>query len=233
MKLNLNENYYKLLESNPNDSIEDIKKKYRKLSKKYHPDKCPEDPELFKKISIAWKVIKTPELREEYDLKSKFGNNYDERQELYNFEFSNNGVGAEKYRNFYKKFKKELIDILIEIKHEQKIIEYNRIIICNICDGTGFDYNDSNYIFECDMCDGSGMLDDYQCHSCKGTGEVSINQCSKCSDGIIEKSEKINLDIIETIEIEHNGEHIIKIPFKGNVSKIDKSKVGSLYLKKK
>lgn len=235
MKLNLNKNYYQILESNPDDSVDDIKLKYRKLSKEFHPDKNPDNEEKFKEISIAWKVIKTKHLREEYDLKSKFGGNYDERQELYNFEFSNNNVKSNHYRKYYNNFKKELIDILIEIKSDIKILEYNRLKICNSCDGTGFDYTDNLYVFECDACEGKGIIDGHTCHVCLGTGEVSIEDCKKCNgDGYIEKEEKINLEKIEKIEIEDkNGNQIYKIPFGGNISKIDKTKVGSLYLKKR
>ena len=49
--------HYQVLGLNPNATEEDIKKAYRKLSKKYHPDLNPENPnaeDMFKKVSEAY-----------------------------------------------------------------------------------------------------------------------------------------------------------------------------------
>ena len=65
----MSENLYKLLEVNENATPEEIKKSYRKLSMKYHPDKNP-DPsvvELFKKINGAYDILGDSEKKREYD----------------------------------------------------------------------------------------------------------------------------------------------------------------------
>ena len=63
-------NYYKMLGLNKNASEEDIKKSYRKLAMKYHPDHTKGDKsaeENFKKISEAYAVLSDKEKRKQYD----------------------------------------------------------------------------------------------------------------------------------------------------------------------
>ena len=64
------EDFYKLLEIQPNSSKQEIKKAYRRLSMKYHPDKNPGDEEAadyYKKINRAYEVLSNDETREVYD----------------------------------------------------------------------------------------------------------------------------------------------------------------------
>ncbi|MGH2911200.1 MAG: DnaJ domain-containing protein, partial [Solirubrobacteraceae bacterium] len=62
--------YYKTLGVDKKASAEDIKKAYRKLARKYHPDRNPDDKhaeERFKEISQAHDVLGDPEKRKQYD----------------------------------------------------------------------------------------------------------------------------------------------------------------------
>lgn len=62
--------YYNILGVNRDASQAEIKKKYRKLAAKYHPDKNPDDPkaeEQFKELGEAYEVLKDPEKRKLYD----------------------------------------------------------------------------------------------------------------------------------------------------------------------
>jgi curved DNA-binding protein len=64
------EDYYKILGVSKNASDEEIKKSYRKLAMKYHPDHTKGDKnaeEKFKKISEAYAVLSNKEKRKEYD----------------------------------------------------------------------------------------------------------------------------------------------------------------------
>lgn len=67
--MNFNFNLYTILGVTNNVSDDEIKKIYRKLSLKYHPDNPDTgDEELFKKISVAYSILKNPEKRKLYDL---------------------------------------------------------------------------------------------------------------------------------------------------------------------
>lgn len=68
--------YYQVLGIPEGASAEEIKKTYRKLARKYHPDANPNDPsaeERFKEISEAHQVLADPERRKQYDRMRKMG----------------------------------------------------------------------------------------------------------------------------------------------------------------
>lgn len=71
----MSKNYYEILEINNNATESEIKKSYRKLALKWHPDKNPNDVELatqkFNEISEAFEVLSDTQKRNQYDL---FGN---------------------------------------------------------------------------------------------------------------------------------------------------------------
>ncbi|NWO18652.1 DnaJ domain-containing protein [Leptotrichia sp. oral taxon 223] len=70
--------YYKILEVSENADISEIKKKYRKLAMKYHPDKNAGDEKAakkFREITEAYEVLGNGKKRKEYDYKRKNDNN--------------------------------------------------------------------------------------------------------------------------------------------------------------
>ena len=74
--------YYKILGINKNASEKDIKKAYRKLARKYHPDLNPNDQNAekkFKEINEAYEVLSNPENRKKYD---KYGEHWKHADEI-------------------------------------------------------------------------------------------------------------------------------------------------------
>ena len=61
-------NFYKILNSDINDTQSVLKKKYYKLCKKYHPDKNKKNSdEKIKKINLAYEVLGDPDKRKQYN----------------------------------------------------------------------------------------------------------------------------------------------------------------------
>ena len=67
--------YYSILGVPKNASQDDIKKAFRTLAHKHHPDKQGGDAETFKKINEAYQTLGDPEKRRKYD---QFGANYEQ-----------------------------------------------------------------------------------------------------------------------------------------------------------
>jgi molecular chaperone DnaJ len=66
----MSEDHYKLLGLRRDASLEEIKKAYRQLAKRHHPDRTqnnPGDTEIFKAVSVAFATLSNPEKRAEYD----------------------------------------------------------------------------------------------------------------------------------------------------------------------
>lgn len=88
--------YYKILEVDKKSSQDEIKKSYRRLAKKYHPDLQPDDKnaqEKFKEINEAYEVLGDEEKRKQYDT---FGSNYNFSGGQ-NFDPSQYGFGGNSY----------------------------------------------------------------------------------------------------------------------------------------
>lgn len=104
--------YYEILGVSKDATEQEIKKAYRTLAKKYHPDRNPDDSsaqEKFKEINEAYEVLGDKEKRKKYD---QFGSNYDFAQgqnfDPSDFGFKNvhfeSGGGAEGFSDFFNMF---------------------------------------------------------------------------------------------------------------------------------
>ena len=109
----MSKDYYEELGVARNASADDIKKAYRKLAIKYHPDKNPgnkEAEEKFKEISAAYEVLSDPEKRSRYD---QFGHeaytssggggatDFNHAQDIFNAFFGGGGGGGFSFEDIF------------------------------------------------------------------------------------------------------------------------------------
>ena len=238
--MDLNKNYYALLGVSKESTEKEIKKTYYKLSFTHHPDKGG-DAIIFDQLTEAYNVLS--EFREEYDLKSKYGANYDESYELLNYEFDHYKKGWDE--NKFDDWKKDnQLNVIVYVDSDFKgAVEYERYVSCKDCSGSGKDINskiqikdeDGNVlkIFEgsdgCDFCEGTGknwMGND--CNFCGGKGKVGSNDCGVC-DG---ERRILGKQKLKGIRIKKK-EKAHKVDFMGHVSKEDKDIYGHLWIVKK
>ena len=233
--MNLNKNYYQILEVSNISTEKEIKKAYYKLSFINHPDKGG-DAILFSEMTEAYDVL-CGEERSDYDMKSKFGNNYNEYFEFFDINIK---VDYDTEKDRLEKFKKnEVLDIYIKIDDTfDGSIEYERWVRCKPCDGTGKDMSSKILIKDlegnilktfdgedgCDFCEGTGKFMGYNCSFCDGKGKVGLNPCKTCN------GEKRILGKQKLSKIKLNKKGDTKIEAMGHLSKNEAGKVGHLIL---
>lgn len=184
---------YDLLGVKPTATEEDIKRAYRKLAIKYHPDKNKEPgaEDMFKKITNAYEILLNPEKRQIYD---QFG------EEGLKSGMADDDMDpmADIFRRMHQQRKpatqhKQNITLQEYFTKKTIKISYSRDVRCDACDATGFTDKQPH---RCKQCNGSGMImqiiqqgpmiQQYQrtCPLCKGkkndTTATNI-KCLKCN----------------------------------------------------
>ena len=206
----MSKDYYNILEVDKNATKGDIKKSYRKLSKKYHPDLNPNDPECeekFKEIANAYSVLSDDEKRGNYD---RFGDENGQQRnpfgdmgfdDIFSSFFNRNGNTSQRNRGSDIRIKIELS--LEDIFHGvSKKLKYKRNETCGTCGGKGGEG------VKCDRCNGNGFLDIQQrtpfgvirnrvpCDVCGGQKIKITKKCNTCNgDGVNVKEHIVDVNI--------------------------------------
>ncbi len=202
--------YYKILGVERNASADDLKKAYRKLAMKYHPDKNPNDKEAekkFKEINAAYDVLKDDKKRQTYDqfgeagLNGGFGGGRNGGGNPFDFSggFSDifedlfgNFAGGNRQRKASNNNRGSDLRYNLEIsleeafRGENKQIKINTLATCDSCNGSGSEGKKEKET--CPTCGGSGRIRTSQgfftvertCGTCGGTGSIIKNPCKKC-----------------------------------------------------
>lgn len=209
--------YYKILSVEKTATEEEIKKAYKKLAIKYHPDKNPDNPEEAEKkmveINEAYNILGDSKKRAEYDNPPQANNGFYGGWEGafdINLEdlFGGFGQGFRTRRNQPKVG--ESLRIAFNITLEDvynglsKSIKIKRRVLCPECHGTrGTD------ISECSKCGGSGktryrqmgMYVFSECPDCGGYGQMPKNKCKSCSgSGRVEEEKIVDINIPKGVE---------------------------------
>lgn len=224
-----NKDFYKILGVPKDAGDEDIKKAYRKLAMKYHPDKNPNDKEAeekFKEVSEAYHVLSDKELRQRYDTYGTVDVNFDgdgfSPDEIFRTFFRNSGFnpfggfgfadeGDEKIMNGTDVSLRINVTLSDVYKNVEKEVKYKVNRPCKKCGGTG---NVDGKTSECPHCHGSGRIHirkQYQfgymeevktCPYCKGNGILATNPCKNCGGSglvTVEEGFKVKVPTIDNV----------------------------------
>jgi molecular chaperone DnaJ len=178
--------YYKILEIEENATDDQIKKSYRTLSKKYHPDVNPEGTEKFKDIAEAYEILSNKEKRNAY-LSSKNNPFADSPfADMFNQMFNQQSRPQQRRKAAPDKIIKVQVSPFESYIGVEKTIQYLKENHCDGCNGRGGDQQ------SCGTCNGSGfqiksfgtgfMVQQMRvaCASCGGRGYTLVHRCFKC-----------------------------------------------------
>ncbi|MGA2776296.1 MAG: molecular chaperone DnaJ [Steroidobacteraceae bacterium] len=193
--------FYKLLELPRNASEADIKKAYRRLAMKYHPDRNPDDPAAehrFKEAKEAYEVLTDPQKRAAYDQfghaglqggrggfsgADAFGDIFGE---MFGDIFSGGGRSrSQVFRGADLRYELEL-DLEQAVFGTETEIRIPTLAECKTCGGSGAAKGSTPKT--CDTCNGHGQVRVQQsiftiqqpCPRCKGRGKIISNPCDSC-----------------------------------------------------
>jgi len=196
------QDYYKLLDLPRNATEADIKKAYRRLAMKFHPDRNPNDPEAehkFKDAKEAYEVLTDPHKRAAYDqfghagLEAGRGGGFsagdafgDIFGEMFGDIFSGGQRGrAQVFGGADLRYELEL-DLEQAVFGTETSIKIPTLAECKTCHGSGAAKGSTPKT--CDTCGGHGQVRVQQsiftiqqpCPRCKGRGKVISNPCDTC-----------------------------------------------------
>lgn len=212
--------YYEILDIDRQADEKDIKKAYRKMAMKYHPDRNKDDPdseEKFKKINEAYEVLSDPDKRSRYDRFGHEGVNAGGQgfggfsgaggagfEDIFGDIFDMFGGGGSARKNRPAKGRDLQTEVVLEFKEAvfgiEKEIEIFRHEACSTCGGTGAE--PGTKIETCGTCGGTGEVRYAQrtpfgqfvnaktCTTCGGDGKVFEKACHDCGGGGLKREKR-------------------------------------------
>ncbi|MCR2044961.1 molecular chaperone DnaJ [Anaerosalibacter massiliensis] len=216
------QDYYEILNLSKDATDEDIKKAYRRLAKKYHPDlnqgNKEEAEQKFKEINEAYEVLSNPEKRSRYDRFGHagvdgqtggfngFGDIFDDIFDIFGGGFSSSSSrkpGPRRGPDIRYDIDLEFEEAVFGVEKE---VQIRKVENCSTCNGSGVKPGSSKST--CSKCNGTGEVRYAQntpfgqfvrvgtCDACNGTGEIIKDKCDTChGTGKVRKSNKIKVKI--------------------------------------
>ncbi len=218
-----NKDYYKTLGVERNASAEEIKKAYRQLAKKYHPDLNRDDEnaaQKFKEVNEAYQVLSDDQKRAQYDQFGSgafdgtgganagysgfggFGGGFSGFEDIFESFFGGGGArrrGPARGTDIETSIRIEFEEAAFGVK---KDITINRYEECEACGGSGAKKGTGKRT--CPTCGGSGQIrrsmggfmNITTCQQCGGTGEIIDDPCQVCAGtGKVIKKRVISINI--------------------------------------
>ena len=213
--------YYEVLGVDKNTDDKDIKKAYRRVAMKYHPDRNPDDPDAdhkFKEATEAYDILMDPEKRAAYDRFGHAGvdpsmgggggfggggNFSDIFGDVFGDIFGGGGGrgrgGPQRGSDL-----RYTLDITLEdaVKGTTVEIRVPSLSACEKCDGSGAKKGSSPVT--CGTCGGAGQVRMQQglfqvqqtCPTCRGRGKTITDPCNAChGQGRVEKTRTLSVKV--------------------------------------
>lgn len=247
--------YYQILGVEKSASKDDVKRAFRKLAAKYHPDKKTGDEAKFKEISEAYATLSDDAKRAQYD---RFGNSYGGGAQQGGQWGGFGGQGGVEFdlndifqgfgdmfggaRGGRRATRGNDISVDIELSFQESIFGTKRTLritkqnTCATCAGSGA--KPGSGTTTCTTCNGNGQIRETrqsilgqfttvrECTDCNGTGKIPKEKCTDCGGRGVRRTEDA-VDIVVPAGIEP-GE---MIRMTGRGEGIQNGTPGDLYIK--